>query len=180
MISNVIWGIVANVITAFLLFILSLVFLDRKMVLAPWVYRGFIPLKGYIQKIILLLMSPWLRIFLLVLLLYAANTQPNWLLYYSIPVFLVSMSFLWKPKKEFQLSPWPRLGSFVNKDGTVYFVGEKSLFGIPDVNTFNSWGVHFSEILPINSTERLLPIDGTIPVRQDGYNNPVEQMNARH
>lgn len=74
--------------------------------------------------------------------------------------------------------PLPRIGQLVNKDGTVYYVGNGVLLGIPDIETFNSWHYRFENVLPISNEERALPQGGNIPTKLEGYDNPLHQIAA--
>lgn len=45
-------------------------------------------------------------------------------------------------------------GTLINKGGTVYLVGANgNLLGIPDLNTFNSWGYSFNNVVPANAAD---------------------------
>lgn len=45
-------------------------------------------------------------------------------------------------------------GALINKSGTVYLVGANgNLLGIPDLNTFNSWGYSFANVVPANAAD---------------------------
>lgn len=59
-------------------------------------------------------------------------------------------------------------GSLVNKAGTVYFVGNSGLIGIPDVATFNSWGMSFNNTVPANAADNALTQVGVLASRMAG------------
>lgn len=50
----------------------------------------------------------------------------------------------------------PRVGKVINVNGTVYLVGNKGLYGFPDVATFISWGLSFSDVVTANAPEASL------------------------
>ena len=70
----------------------------------------------------------------------------------------------------------PRIGQLVNDNGTVYYVGENALLGIPDLAAFNSWGFSFTQVVPANNAERALPRGRTIPTKKEGFETPLEQI----
>ena len=64
----------ANIMATIILFILALVFLDRKRVLAPWIYKFFgITFAKYFNKAKKLLVRPLLRILLAFIFLIFIN-----------------------------------------------------------------------------------------------------------
>ncbi len=71
-----------------------------------------------------------------------------------------------------------RVGSLINKSGTVYLVGQKGLYGFPDLATFNSWGYTFSQVVTANSAESALSQIGVVPMRNPYCNNPLDQING--
>ncbi len=71
-----------------------------------------------------------------------------------------------------------RIGQLVfTNGGTVYLVGSKGLYGIPDIATFNSWGWSFSQVVAANSAEQALSQIGTVPMKQVGCSDPLSQIN---
>ena len=70
-----------------------------------------------------------------------------------------------------------RTGKLVKtEDDMVHYVGKESLIGIPDLATFNSWGFNFSQVLPANNAEKILPKQGILPTKKQGFADPLEQM----
>jgi hypothetical protein len=70
----------------------------------------------------------------------------------------------------------PRVGQLVNNNGTVVYVGNGGIYGIPDLPTFDSWGFSFSQVLPANGAEQALPQIGVIPTKKSGCNTPLDQI----
>jgi hypothetical protein len=71
----------------------------------------------------------------------------------------------------------PRVGQLVDEDGTVYYVGDRALLGIPDLPTFNSWGFSFKQVVPANIAEKALPHNGRIPLKKGSFTDPLTQIN---
>jgi len=63
-------------------------------------------------------------------------------------------------------------GALINKSGTVYLVGANGLLGIPDLNTFNSWGYSFSNVVPANAADGSLSQTGVMSMRTAGMLSP--------
>jgi hypothetical protein len=64
-------------------------------------------------------------------------------------------------------------GTLINQNGTVYLVGTNGLLGIPDLNTFNSWGYSFNNVVPANSADSSLTQTGVMALRQAGQLSPT-------
>lgn len=65
---------------------------------------------------------------------------------------------------------------FVNSSGhdTVYLVGPSGLLGVPDINTFQSWGYSFSDVIAANAADMALPLTtGVMAVRTLGQLSPT-------
>ncbi len=67
--------------------------------------------------------------------------------------------------------------AFIN-GGTVYLVGSKGLYGIPDIATFNSWGWSFSQVVAANSAEQALSQIGMVPMKHSGCSSALDQING--
>lgn len=63
-------------------------------------------------------------------------------------------------------------GSLINKNGTIYLVGNNGLIGLPSWSTLQSWGYTSTDIVPANSADDNLPIAGILPIRQPQYLQP--------
>jgi hypothetical protein len=63
-------------------------------------------------------------------------------------------------------------GALINKSGTVYLVGPSGLLGIPDLNTFNSWGYSFTNVVPANAADMVLTQTGVMAMRVAGQLSP--------
>jgi len=63
-------------------------------------------------------------------------------------------------------------GTLINKGGTVYLVGTNGLLGIPDLNTFNSWGYSFNNVVPANAADTGVQT-GVMAMRQAGQLSPT-------
>lgn len=91
----------ADILSAIILGILGLVFLDKKRVLAPWVYKYFSVfgkrVVKYINNLFKILVHPWFRAFLFLVLLGLINYKRGDV-FLSILVALILFSFLQKPK----------------------------------------------------------------------------------
>ncbi len=72
----------------------------------------------------------------------------------------------------------PRVGGLIAINGTVYYIGQNRLYGVPDSDTFSSWGWRFSQVLPANDAEKVLPQTSILPRRAQDCNNPVDQING--
>jgi len=44
-------------------------------------------------------------------------------------------------------------GTLINKDGTIYFVGDGTLLGIADTATFTSWGYSMADVVKANAAD---------------------------
>ncbi len=64
-------------------------------------------------------------------------------------------------------------GTLIDQNGTVYLVGTNGLLGIPDLNTFNSWGYSFNNVVPANSADSSLTQTGVMALRQAGQLSPT-------
>lgn len=78
-------------------------------------------------------------------------------------------------------------GALINKNGTVYLVGANgNLLGIPDLNTFNSWGYSFNNVVPANAADTgsqtgvmAMRMAGQLsPSWTTGTNNPPTVVNG--
>jgi len=66
-------------------------------------------------------------------------------------------------------------GTIVNKDGTLYFVGNNSgLWGFPSASIFTGWGYSFADAVTANSADRSLSVTQVLPARQAGSISPFE------
>ncbi len=70
----------------------------------------------------------------------------------------------------------PRPGQLVNKEGTVYLVGNGVLHGIPSLAVFNSWGWVFTNVVTINSAESALPQGSPVPMKDPSCNKVLDQI----
>lgn len=75
--------------------------------------------------------------------------------------------------------PAVRVGQLVYSSGTVYYVGQKGLYGIPSLEVFKSWGWDWSQVVQINASELALGQVGIVPSRDPACPNPVDQINAK-
>jgi hypothetical protein len=57
-------------------------------------------------------------------------------------------------------------GTLVNKDGTIYLVGQNSLVGVPDPITLKSWGYDFADVVPANSADNSFTVQGILNGRK--------------
>lgn len=95
----------ADILAAIIIFILTLVFLDRKRVLAPWLYKFFgVTFTKYLYLAIKLLVHPLLRILLAFVFLIFINYRGGDLLLSSFVLFIL-LSFLRKQKYEDRFLP---------------------------------------------------------------------------
>ncbi|TSC92693.1 MAG: hypothetical protein CEN89_530 [Candidatus Berkelbacteria bacterium Licking1014_7] len=101
---NIKWEIIVNqfiaqIIAAIALFILSLIFLDNKKVVAPWLYKYFNKnFSRYFYKFLLAIMHPYFRLIIVVFLIIIINYQGgNWI--YSLILVLVTLSLLIRPER---------------------------------------------------------------------------------
>ncbi|MDR3642056.1 MAG: hypothetical protein P4L74_00310 [Candidatus Doudnabacteria bacterium] len=69
-----------------------------------------------------------------------------------------------------------RVGQRVSKNGTVVYVGNNSLYGFPDLATFNSWGFDFSKVVPANSAELAMSQNGVVPMKLPECDTPLNQI----
>ncbi len=72
-----------------------------------------------------------------------------------------------------------RLGQIINKNGTVYLVGQNVLYGFPDLATFNSWGYTFGQIVAANSSEANLSQSGLVPMKSADCSSALDQINGK-
>ncbi|MDE2311653.1 MAG: hypothetical protein KGJ93_00985 [Patescibacteria group bacterium] len=63
-------------------------------------------------------------------------------------------------------------GVLVNNNGTVQLMGGSGLLGIPDLNTFNSWGYSFADVVPANSADKAMTQTGVMAARVAGQLSP--------
>jgi len=113
----------------------------------------------------------------------------------AVPVALLSLTFDIDSSNSVSLDAfnWPvkvqarvlgesttaaRVGQLVYNTGdrTVYLVGQKGLYGFPNLATFNSWGYSFSQVLPANSAELALQMIGLVPSKNPSCGNPLDQI----
>lgn len=125
----------ANILAAIILFILTLVFLDRKRVLAPWLYKFFgVTFTKYLYLAIKLLVHPLLRILLAFIFLIFINYRGGDLLF-SLFVLLILLSFLIKQKYEDRFLPVGKISDdFQTLDNWEVKTGEPEIetnFGKP-------------------------------------------------
>ena len=77
-------------------------------------------------------------------------------------------SFLAKTGDINNTSDAHRPGVLVNNNGTVQLVSTTGLLGFKDIDTFNSWGYSFNQVVPANAADQALSHVGYIPARQPG------------
>lgn len=65
-------------------------------------------------------------------------------------------------------------GTLVNKDGTIYLVGNNGLVGVPDPTTLKSWGYAFTDVVKANAADNNLATGGVLPGRLP------EQIEVQH
>lgn len=108
--ENIINGTISNVLATLVIFVLSLVFLDRKRIWAPWIYKNFSKHGRVVINCLIflvkILIDPVFRVILagaflsLMILDYKSINA-----IYAIFIFLILLSFLRKPiKKNFFIS----------------------------------------------------------------------------
>lgn len=66
-------------------------------------------------------------------------------------------------------------GVLININGTVVYMGTHGYYGIPDMATFNSWGMTFSSVVTANAADKALSQVGVISMRQPGQLVPAVQ-----
>ncbi len=81
-------------------------------------------------------------------------------------------SFVAKTSNIGNTSDAHRPGVLVNNHGTVQLVGTSSLLGIPSIDVFNSWGYSFSDVVPANGADQVIPQSGVMVARVPGQLNP--------
>jgi len=95
-------GAMANILAFIVWGILGLVFLDKKSVLRPWIYKYFGKFGQTFVKcinfLIKLLTHPFFRILLSLILLILINYKGGDI-FLSVVIFLILLSFLWEPKR---------------------------------------------------------------------------------
>ncbi|MDR3642599.1 MAG: hypothetical protein P4L74_03175 [Candidatus Doudnabacteria bacterium] len=64
-------------------------------------------------------------------------------------------------------------GTLVNNNGTVQLMGNGGVLGIPDLNTFNSWGYSFGKVVPANAADKAMSQTGVMAVRTPGQLSPI-------
>ncbi len=64
-----------------------------------------------------------------------------------------------------------------NGHDTVFLVGGSSLLGIPDLNTFNSWGYSFTNAVAANAADQAIPVSGVMTMRTAGMLSPSWSSN---
>ena len=110
--KNIINGALANISAAVVLFILGLLFLDNKKVLAPWIYKYFSRFGKIVVNCLIFLKKiiadPILRIILAGIFLIIINYNGGDL-FFSFFVLLILWSFLWKSKRESNFLPSPKI-----------------------------------------------------------------------
>lgn len=82
-------------------------------------------------------------------------------------------SFLTKTSNIDNAGAAHRAGVLVNIDGTVYLVGSTTLMGIPSVDTFNSWGYSFADVVTANAADRAMTKGGIMASRTPGLLSPT-------
>jgi hypothetical protein len=65
-------------------------------------------------------------------------------------------------------------GTLVNKNGTVYLVGDNGLLGVPDMNTLSSWGYSTSDIVSADRADSATEQSGVMSARTPGALSPLE------
>lgn len=73
----------------------------------------------------------------------------------------------------------PRVGQLVNLSGTIVLVGAKGLYGIPNLDIFNSWGWSFTQAVEANQAERGQNQIGVVPPRSPYCNSALEQIEGQ-
>lgn len=66
-----------------------------------------------------------------------------------------------------------RKGTLISSDGTIFLIGQDGLLGVPSVDTFQSWGYSFADVVPANSSDMQKPRVGVMSTRAPGYLNPA-------
>ena len=66
-------------------------------------------------------------------------------------------------------------GVVINNIQDIVYMGENGVYAIPDLETFNSWGFNFSDVLPRSDEDAALPKIGVLAPRQAGELNPNVQ-----
>jgi hypothetical protein len=71
-----------------------------------------------------------------------------------------------------------RYGALINNNGTVQYIGNNGLVGIPSQEIFYSWGYSFEDVVPANDADKALPVTGILQARQQGELTPslVEKL----
>lgn len=65
-----------------------------------------------------------------------------------------------------------RTGVLINKNGTVYLVGNSGLLGIPSMDTLNSWGYSLTDIVKANTADSAEVQTGVMTTHQAGLLSP--------
>ncbi len=103
-------GTVSNLLSAFMVFILSLVVIDQKKVLRPWIFKTFNPISRTILGILLssmvLLSSRTSRVIgLIILISFLAYYNSNKLVWgFTV---LLALTFLWDTRQKLNYDPVP-------------------------------------------------------------------------
>lgn len=106
----------ASLLSWLTIIIFGLVFSPKRK-LFPWLYRiSGRKLVTFIKYLIWVITSPMLRIFLILLFLIFVSIKINY--FYSVLIFLLALSLLWRPKKELFFNPPPFFSDDFSKKGT--------------------------------------------------------------
>lgn len=82
------------------------------------------------------------------------------------------VSFLSSTSNINSLSEAHRTGVLVNKNGTVYLVGNSGLLGIPSMDTLNSWGYSLTDVVKANAVDSAQMQTGVMAIHQAGLLSP--------
>jgi len=101
--ESILNGTLSGIISGFILFLLGIVFLDKKRILKPWIYkvldrRIYSKLREIISFLIKFVVHPYLRLFLSLILILSLNYGYNKALS-SLFLILITWSFIKKEKK---------------------------------------------------------------------------------
>ncbi len=64
-------------------------------------------------------------------------------------------------------------GVLINNGGTIYFVGQQGLMGIPSMQTFLSWGYSLNDVVVANDADKQQSISGIMPTHSAGLLSPL-------
>ena len=113
-------GIIANICTAVVFLILGVTFFDDRRKLRPWIFSLFgEKFTRYLYKFINFLVNPWLRVVVILFLLFEINYRKGDVILSGIS-FLIILSFVLKSKFKYEFSPASEISDgFKNLDNWV-------------------------------------------------------------